>query len=73
MIAQHRSMCPLCDELIHPGNELRVVSEYSNGRVTQSMVWAHVICPEATEQAADVAALQQPRCTRCGLNHAGEC
>lgn len=35
--------------------------------------WRHATCPDAADEAADRAALAQPRCARCGANHPGEC
>jgi hypothetical protein len=35
--------------------------------------YAHQSCPDSPDEVADRAALAQPRCGRCELNHPGEC
>jgi hypothetical protein len=64
--AQYPAVCREdCGHPIEPGDEIEHRGTAGG--------WRHVACPDSPDEQADVAALAQPRCTLCGLNHPGEC
>ena len=64
--AQYEAACQEeCGQPIEPGQHIEHRGELGG--------WRHVHCPTDSETAADEAALAQPRCTRCSLNHPGDC
>lgn len=64
-IARFPGTCTECGDRIEPGDEV--------SRAAGAGGYSHVTCPDSIEGRDDRAALMQPRCGRCGLNHPGEC
>lgn len=63
MKAQFDSYCPRCGEEIVEGAEivLAPVKDF------EDLAWVHDVCPDP------LAELRLPACSRCGLEHPGEC
>ncbi|MGN6609966.1 MAG: hypothetical protein ACTHMS_23520 [Jatrophihabitans sp.] len=64
-VAHFVGRCGDCDGVVHIGDECRWLDRAGN--------YAHAVCPDAPDQAADAAALKSPRCAECGTNHPREC
>lgn len=72
IVAQYLAPCAAdCGSPIEPGQPIEFLEPAR--RPSGAGGWQHVTCPETKTDAADRVALTQPRCDRCGLNHAGEC
>jgi hypothetical protein len=62
--AQIASACAECGQPIRERDPIRHVPGTG---------YVHDHCPDDPDTLADQAALAQPRCSRCGANHPGEC